>query len=236
MKGYDRKIPVLYGVDYLTHDIPTYKLSVAENYQTCISFFQSLRFLNYPLQAMVCDDNANIYEACLQVYPKAIIQLCQNHYKETIRKNFQFRTESEHRPFVRAIEELFKRKRTEIEFRNMAQKIIKTFGTREEYLSVMGDIFKRFDKLCGYMSLRRVPQTTNLIESLNSHLQGRLKTIKGFESFHDADSWLNGYFLYRRTKKYTDCEGQFKRLNGHSSIEKTITDKSYLDSIFHLFR
>jgi hypothetical protein len=236
VKGYERKIPVLYGVDYLTHDIPTYTLSVAENYQTCISFFQSLRLLNYPLQAMVCDDNINIYQACLQVYPHAIIQLCQNHYKESIRKNFQVRTDATHRPFVQAIEELFKKKRAETEFKTMAQKMVKYFGTDPEYLCVMGDIFKRFDKLCGYMNLKHVPQTTNLIESFNSHLQGRLKTIKGFESFRDADTWLNGYFLHRRLKKYTDCEGKFKRLNGHSSLEKTIADPSCLYTLLHLLR
>lgn len=39
VKGYERKIPVLYGIDYLTHDIPTYIFSVAENYQTCLTFF-----------------------------------------------------------------------------------------------------------------------------------------------------------------------------------------------------
>ena len=26
VRGFEKKIPVLYGIDYLTHDIPTYKL------------------------------------------------------------------------------------------------------------------------------------------------------------------------------------------------------------------
>lgn len=29
VKGYDRKIPVIYGIDYLTHDIPTYVFSLS---------------------------------------------------------------------------------------------------------------------------------------------------------------------------------------------------------------
>jgi hypothetical protein len=59
VKGFDRKIPVIYGIDYLTHDIPTYIFSVSENYQTLKKFFSSLRLLNYPLYSLVSDDNLN---------------------------------------------------------------------------------------------------------------------------------------------------------------------------------
>jgi len=77
IKVYDKKIPVVYGIDYLTHDIPTYILSVSENYQTMHKFFSSLRLLKYPLQSIISDDNQNIFNSCLSVYPKAITQLCQ---------------------------------------------------------------------------------------------------------------------------------------------------------------
>ena len=236
VKGYDSKIPVLYGVDYDTHDIPTYRLSVAENYQTCLVFFQSLRLLNYPLQALVCDDNRNIYQACLKIYPKTIVQLCQNHYKESIRKTFHVRTDNTHISFVHAIEHLFKVKRSQTEFNHHMQSIMARYGETEEYMSVILDIYKRFDMICGYMNIRSVPRTTNLIESMNSHLQGRLKTIKGFESMHDANHWLNAYFLYRIMNKFTDCEGKFKRLNGFSSLQKTITNISCYDDILPFFR
>jgi hypothetical protein len=52
-------------------------------------------------------------------------------------------------------------------------------------------------------------------------LQGRLKTIKGFESFSQANNWLNGYFLRRRVKKFSGCQGKFKGLNGYNSLQKT---------------
>lgn len=87
-------------------------------------------------------------------------------------------------------------------------------------MSVLIDIQKRLSFLTGYMKQKRIPRTTDLIESYNSHLQGRLKTIKGFESFHHADLWLNGYFLRRRTKVFTDCEGRFKKLNGTTSLSQ----------------
>ena len=31
VKHYERKIPVIYGVDYLSHDIPSYRLALSEN-------------------------------------------------------------------------------------------------------------------------------------------------------------------------------------------------------------
>jgi len=64
VKGYDKKIPVIYGIDYLTHDIPTYTLAPSENYLVCLKLFKSFRLVNYTLQSLVSDDNSNIYEAC----------------------------------------------------------------------------------------------------------------------------------------------------------------------------
>jgi len=139
VKGYERKIPVLYGIDYLTHDILTYTLSVAENYQTCLSFFSSLRLLNYPLQAMVCDDNINIQQACKYIYPNAVIQLCQNHYKQNIRVNLGLHTHIYHLPFMRRIEELFEKKRSKEEFLHKAGNIYRQYGNTPEYKSILLD-------------------------------------------------------------------------------------------------
>src|SRR3989337_3149128 len=83
----------------------------------------------------------------------------------------------------------------------------------------MLDIAKRSGELTAYTKLTNVPRTTNLIESFNSHLEGRLKTIKGFQSFKHADTWLNAYFLNRRLKPFTDCEKRFRYLNGKRSLE-----------------
>lgn len=234
VKGHDRKIPVLYGIDYLTHDIPTYIFSVAENYQTCLSFFQSLKLLLYPLTAVVCDDNQNIYQAADHTYPDCCIQLCLNHYKETIRAALSVRTDPTYTRFMRAIEFLFEKRRSGEEFLHIASKISYQFGSDERCMSILIDIQKRLSLLTGHMKQKRIPMTTNLIESYNSHLQGRLKTIKGFESFHHADVWLNGYFLRRRMKKFTDCEGRFKKLNGTTSFSQT--QKLDVDLTISLFK
>ena len=101
---------------------------------------------------------------------------------------------------------------------------------------VMLDIARRSPDLLGYLKLKNTPRTTNLIESFNSHLQGRLKTIKGFESFKNAQTWLNIYFLRRRLKKFTDCEKQFKKLNGTASLELTLTNIENYKTLLKLIK
>lgn len=221
VKGFERKIPAIYGVDYQTHDIPTYILSEAENYQTFLNFFGSLRLLNYPLQAIVCDENTNIYEACRYVYPQAVIQLCQNHYKENIRRSLDLTINQQYLDFMRQIEELFSFKRSADDFNRQAKKILSQYEQDNLCTSIMADIYRHQDLLLGWRGGHHIPITTNLIECFNSHLQGRLKTIKGFESFKHADLWLNGYFLRRRLKKFTSCEGKFRSLNGYNSLQKS---------------
>lgn len=232
----ERKIPVIYGIDYATHDIVISLLSHAENFHTTHAFFRLLHLCHYPLQALVCDDNSNIYEACKHVYPSVVVQLCLNHYKEHIRENLSVRTDTTYVPFVHKIEELFAHRRGKDEFDFLARKIVMQYSTDSRLMSVMLDIEKRKDILCGYRNLPNVPLTTNLIESYNSHLEGRLKSIKGFESFSHAKQWLNAYFMYRRLKPLTDCEGKFKRLNGYASLQKTLTDKEQYNKLLNFFR
>ncbi len=219
--GYEKKIPVLYGIDYQTHDIPTYKLVPSENYLACLEFFKSLRLLNYPLQALVCDDNPNIREACLAVYPKAVIQICQNHFKENIRRMLGVRTDPSYQAFMHEIEILFSCKRSLDDFNRVGKNIFNKYKEDSLCVKVMLDIDFRKDVLLGYLKFPNTPRTTNLIESYNSHMEARLKSIKGFKSFETADLWVNGYIIKRRNQKFTDCKGKFKHLNGTTSLEKS---------------
>jgi hypothetical protein len=225
VKGYERKIPVIYAIDYLSHDIPTYLLSESESYQACKKLFTSLRLMNYPLAGLTSDDNRNIYEACEEVYPGVISQLCQNHYKENVRQILGVRREEcpeKHVIFMRTLEKLMAKKRSGKELEVIAGKMVKVFGHDSLLLTILADMQQRKNQLFAYQQLKGIPTTTNLIESYNSHLQGRLETIKGFENFHHANLWLNGYFLRRRTKKFTDCTRKFKYLNGRTSLSRTL--------------
>ncbi len=236
VKGYKRKIPVIYGVDYLTHDIVHFVLGTSENYRLLLKFFTSLRLANYPLKAVVSDDNQNIPQTCLKVYPNAITQLCQNHYKHNLRITLNLANDSTYIPFMKNIETLFSRKMGIEEFKLRASKIYEAYKYDDLAKKVMLDIARRSPDLLAYSKLPNVPRTNNLIESLNSHLQGRLKTIKGFESFKHAKNWLNVYFIRRRLKKFTDCEKQFKKLNGISSLELTLSDKENYKTLLKLIK
>jgi transposase-like protein len=221
VKGYERKIPVLYGIDYVTHDIPHYTLSLAENYQTCSTFFRSLKLMNYQLESVVCDDNQNIYQAAKHVYPKTAVQLCQIHYLRTIRALLDLEHQPQYQPFFQSLVTLFTGKRSTDDFERRARGILMEYRHDATIAAIMLDLSRKQPLLLGYHDRTGTPTTTNLIESFNSHLQGRLDTIKGFESFKHADQWLNGYFLRRRTKPFTDCRGKFKRLNGKTSLSQT---------------
>jgi transposase-like protein len=236
VKGYDRKIPVVYGIDYLTHDIVHFVLGRSENYRLLLKFFSSLRLANYPLQALVSDDNQNIPQACLKVYPNVVTQLCQNHYKQNLRASLGLFKDMSYLPFMKNVETLFCRKMGTEEFKLRASKIYEAYKYDDLTKSVMLDIAKRSGELTAYTKMPNVPRTTNLIESFNSHLEGRLKTIKGFESFSHTNTWLNSYFIQRRLKPFTDCTKQFKSLNGKSSLEVTLKDSYKVESILKLIK
>lgn len=161
-----------------------------------------------------------------------VTSLCTNHLKENIRASLGVRTNPIHRPFVRSIECLFKQKITMDNFNRIASGILKDYLHDEAYVQILLDIEKRKENLLAFLKVRDTPQTNNLIECFNSHLQGRLDTIKGFDSFKHANLWLNGYFLRRRTTKFTDCEGRFKKLNGKTSLEVSLKDGIELPRIF----
>ena len=236
VRGYERKIPVIYGVDYLTHDIVHFVLGPSENYRLLLKFFTSLRLARYPLKGVVSDDNQNIPQACLKVYPNAITQLCQNHYKHNLRITLNLANDDSYISFMKNVETLFCRKMGKEEFKARASRIYEAYKYDNLAKEVMLDIARRSGELTAYTRLHDLPRTNNLIESLNSHLEGRLKTIKGFKSFRSANAWLNAYFVRRRLKPFTDCTKQFRNLNGKSSLETTLKDSTKLKDLLKLIR
>lgn len=233
VKGYPDKIPVIYGIDYLTHDIVHFVVSRGENYQTSLSFFQSIKLLGYPLHALVCDDNQNFQMACQRTYPTSVIQICHNHYKESIRRQLMVRSDPTYQPFMFEIEQLFSAKRSINEFFFLARKILVKFGADPKCQGILRDIDRRKDVLLAYTTEKSIPRTNNLIECFNSHLEGRLKSIKGFESIDHARLWFNAYFIRRRLKPFTDCGGQFWKLNGQASLQVTIGNEAKFQRLKH---
>lgn len=221
IKKHDRKIPVIYGIDYQTHDIPHYRLSYAEDYLSCKKFFTSLKLTDYHLQAVVCDDNANIYTAAKYAYPRVVVQLCHLHFLRNMRALLELEFNQKHQLFFQLLCRLMITKRSRGDFEKKAALLMREFGEDQTCQGILIELARKQPLLLGYLNHKGTPTTTNLIESFNSHLQGRLETIKGFESFNHADLWLNGFFLRRRTRPFVDCQRRFRKLNGKTSLSQT---------------
>ena len=179
--------------------------------------------MDYPLKIVVCDDTAAVDLALKRVYPKAKIQLCHNHYIENIRQYLLIRTEEKYQPFFYELTEAFNTKyhpkKREAKLAHITYKYARD---NETVLGIMVDIEKRKDKLFNYKNVKKCPSTNNIIESYNSHLNGRLKTIKGFQSYRSAERWLNAWLVRRRTNILTDCGKPFKQLIGKSGFEMAL--------------
>lgn len=224
VKGYERKIPLLWGLDYLSHDVPVYRFAPSESYQSWLKYFGYLKSIKYPMKMVVCDDNENIQRAAEYIFPNVLIQICNNHFLENIRKELHVRTDPAYQPFVAELkEELFKRKIMIETFRKRSYKLFEKYVKDERAVKILLKINEYTKELTAANYLRKAPRTTNIIESFNSHLQGRLKTIKGFQSFKSADLWINAYIIRRRFKPFTDCCSKFRYLNGKNSFSKTCT-------------
>lgn len=224
VKGYQSKIPFIYGIDYLSHDIPYGSLFAAEDEMAFVTFFVRLKELGYPLRAVVADDRSGLKPALLKVFPRARLQLCHTHYLENIRELLRIRTEEQYRHFFYALRRIFRKARSEEQIMQEL-KFLREKTQSRLLLNILQDVERRKEDLFAFRQIPDCPSSTNMIEAYNSHLQGRLKTIKGFQSFDSARRWLNAYLIRRRTKPLTDCKGRFRYLNGLASLQMTIRNQ-----------
>ena len=239
VKGYERKIPFLYGIDYQTHDIPICLLATSESFQWWVQFFTKLKNADYPLVTVTCDDNAAISMAAQYVFPDVLTQLCHVHFLENIRRELRVRSDDTYKAFMTDIQKnIFdlpvlgeKNLKRHIRWRSPRH------HDDPKKIAMLQYIFSHAEELTNYVKAdawfkAKCPKTTNLIESYNKQLNGRLKTIQGFESFQTAERWLSAWILRRRFTPFTDCKGKFKKLNGKPSIEYTRRGKTTLPQLF----
>jgi len=237
VKGYEKKIPFIYGIDFLTHDIPVGILAPSENEHAFTKFFNLLHTIGYPLQIVICDDVSALKPALRLVYPTVPIQLCHTHYFESLRQYLSIRTDEKYRLFFAELKGAFHAKNHYHKRQAWLRRILSVYGKHDPTIqAIMADVMNRYDLLFAFNSdfRKHCPNTTNIIESYNSHLQGRLKSIKGFQSFHSAERWLNAWMLRRRTKTLTDCGQPFKHLNGTMPIQNSMKKDANVASILLL--
>lgn len=224
VRGYAQKIPFIYGIDYVTHDIVIAQLSRSESGDAFETFFNTLKEIGYELKIAVADDRSSMNPALKRHFPHALIQRCQAHYLENIRQLLHTRTDETHRHFFNSMKKYVFDEYKNNELLDQALDHLRVNRCEGDLMrmAIVADIDKRRIELFAYKNIPDCPANTNLIELFNSHLNGRLKTVKGFKSFLAAERWLNAYVLRRRTKAFTDCAGKFKELNGASSLARVL--------------
>lgn len=199
-----------------------------------VSFFSRLKELGYALRAVVADDRSGLKPALLRVFPRARLQLCHVHYLENLRRLLNVKTEERYQDFFYALRRVFRKARNQEQVLQEL-KFIREKTNSPLLLNILQDVQNRKDELFAFRQVQDCPSSTNMIEAYNSHLQGRLKTVKGFQGFDSARRWLNAYLIRRRTKTLTDCKGKFKPLNKHASLELTIKKQArWPDSLTNL--
>lgn len=224
VKGFEKKIPFIYAIDYVTHDVIHGDVFTAEDEASFSQFFSKLKAIGYQVRVVVADDRAGLKTALLKVFPAARLQLCHNHYLENIRKTLKVRTEGRYQHFFNSLRlHVFKEGISE---ETITQGLLHVQRERTHGVKLLEgillEIHRRREDLFAYLDIPDCPNNTNLIELYNSHANGRLESIKGFQTTSSAKRWCNALMIRRRTKPFTDCDTPFKHLNKHCSLEYTI--------------
>jgi transposase-like protein len=237
IKGFNRDAVLLWGVDYWKHDFPLFFVGPSENYQSWEMYFRSLRNLNMHYKIVVCDDNRSLKQSCRRTFAKVHIQACYVHILRQIRLELRITKETTYREFYRLVQHALSIKvRHTVDYRqrllgNLWKKALKK--NEFEEMRILSWLDGHFgEELFSYQYLPRTPLTTNLIETFNSHLEGHIASLKGFETYEHAKLWFNAYVLKRRFMKFTDCTGKFRRLNGERPIDQTRNMSIAIQDVF----
>ena len=225
VKGYPKAIPFIFCIDFETHDIPAGILAEAENEEAFVKLFELLKEVGYSPALVVADEIAALRPALARVFPGVEVQLCQVHILRNIRTFLHLsKLDKTHLPFFQRIQILFKIQGEENRERYF-QNICCVYDRNPLYFEIIKSLQGRWSDLFRFEAYRRqgfrVPTTNNLIEAYNNHFKSRVKSIKGFESFSSASSFLNSWMIRRRFTPFHECGKPFEHLNGHMSFEKS---------------
>lgn len=226
---------LLWGIDYLRHDIPVFTVAPAESYHTWGRFFSYLRILELHPHLLVCDDHTGLKMAARNAFPGTKIQTCYNHFKENIRRDLHIRSDEgkQYRDFMNRIESIISsQKISEHTFHTWLFSLYEDYRHDPLCLQILTNIQRYEQELLAYRGIHLAPVTTNLIEGMNGHLQARLQKLRSFQSIQYAKLWLNGYILKRRMTKYTDTRGKFKLLRGKTGVQMTQKQGVVIPSYF----
>jgi hypothetical protein len=225
VKGLPKKIPFIYGIDFLTHDIPAGILDFAESEAAFLRLFLMLKEIGYPLRVVVCDEAMAVRPALRKVFPEAVIQLCQVHVLRNIREWLGFSSrDATHFSFFREIQKLLATQGEENR-RTIFKDIASRFDANELYWEILKSIRRRWEDLFRCETIRKqgiaCPSSTNLIEAFNGQFKDRYRNTKGFETISSCERFVNAWMIKRRFTPFRECGEHFKHLNGFTSFEKS---------------
>lgn len=227
---------LLWGIDYLRHDIPVFLIAPSENYHSWRKFFSYFRILTVYPRLMVVDDNPNLKLAARAAFPAVRLQTCYNHFKENIRRDLHIRSDktNQYRDFMKRIESVLdsSNKLSDQTFNHWLFCLYRDYKHDPVTLKVLTNIEKYKPELLAYRNTPQAPLTTNLIESMNSHIEKRLVKIRSFQTVEYARLWFNGLILKRRYTKFTDCSLKFRYLNGKRGVDQTKKERVNLPLLF----
>jgi hypothetical protein len=232
VKGHQYGYVLLWGIDYLRHDIPIFTLAPSENYSAWATNFSYFRIINHYPRLVVCDDNTNLKMAARNTFPAVKIQTCFNHFKENIRRDLRVRSDTTYKPFMKRIEDVLREKLNDASMNKKLFALFRDYRSDPVCVQVLANIERYRPELTGYRGMADAPVTTNIIEGLNSHLESRLFSLRSFQSLAHAKLWFNGYILKRRFTKFTDCRGKFRSLNGKKGVDLTKKPEIDLPTFF----
>lgn len=227
---------LLWGVDYFRHDIPVFTIAPSENYQSWSQFFSFFRILDLHPRLIVCDDNVNLKMAARSRFPNAKIQTCYNHFKENIRRDLHIRSNDglRYKSFMSRIESILNsaNKLSDETFNHWFYCLYRDYKDDPVCLSILTNIEKYKRELLAYRGIPQAPLTSNLIEGLNGHFEGRLNPLRSFQTVTHARLWWNGFILRRRLTPFTDTKGKFRYLRGKTGVEMTKKPEVDIPSFF----
>jgi len=196
---------------------------MSESHEAFLKMFRLLKTVNYPLHTVVCDNILKTLEYPLKYhFPQSKIQLCHRHYLENIRKLIDKEKEEDFL-FIEDIRKLFVSYKNKQDIISLMEKYSLNSKLFE---NILISIYQDRDYLFLFKKKNDIPRTNNLIETFNSHLEGRLKTIKGFNSFKSAMGFLNAWMVRRRTMEFTSCVKKFSFLNGKCSLQCSLDERN----------
>lgn len=237
-------------IDYLTHDIPIYEISLSENMYDIEEGFLKLKKIGYPLRVVVCDESmGGIAQVAKKIFPDVFIQTCLTHYSRAIDRTFKVKAAKRS---IKALEKRLKKMSGNflitthyyalaqaVSIVNKIAKLEFEYGYLIKIEEIFQDIFwkaKDFEELnyyenelniaIGYMDLKRYPYAKRIKDRYLDYYEKREQIItsimySGLE-IPRTTNLIEGYHSTTLEIRFTSIRGFKSEQNARNYINALI--------------